>query len=305
LKASLSKLTFQNSGSGFKQYATGKGIIFLGNDIEAILNFNKIKRETLVDSGLEFIRRKVASGKYYYLVNHSVKLVDTIISLNKKGQVTIFDPQTGAIGAAAKSKNNVRVQIRSGEAIFLKVEENPEKIAGCWVYLNKPGKPMGLNKQWNLHFIEGGPELPIDQVLTSLGSWTDWGDQKSTAFSGTGVYSSVFNIETKSAKEYVLDLGTVNESARVWINGQQVGIIWSIPFQARIGKFLTQGENTIKVEVVNLMANRIRDLDIKKIKWKNYHEINFVNINYKDFDASNWKVMPSGLIGPVTITPYD
>jgi len=53
------------------------------------------------------------------------------------------------------------------------------------------------------------------------------------------------------------------------------------------------------------MANRIRDMDIKGIKWRNYHEINFVNINYKPFDASKWEPQPSGLLGPVTITPVD
>lgn len=304
LKASLSRLTFKNSGLGFQQYATGKGNIFLGNNIEGILNFNKIKRETLIDSGLEFTRRKIASGKYYYLVNHSAKTIDTIVTLNEKGHVTILDPQTGAIGTAAKSENKVRVQISSGETLFLKVEKNPKTGATSWIYLDKPGKALLLNKQWILHFTKGGPELPADQTLASLGSWTDSGDPKSIAFSGTGVYSSVFDLEAKSAKEYILDLGTVNESARVWINGQEIGILWSIPFKARIGKFLIAGENTIKIEVVNLMANRIRDMDIKKIKWKNYHEINFVNINYKDFDAAEWNIMPSGLSGPITITPY-
>ena len=119
------------------------------------------------------------------------------------------------------------------------------------------------------------------------------------------MYSSSFDLKEKTAKEYLLNLNQVDESARVWINGQEIGILWSIPFQARIGKYLKPGNNTIKIEVVNLMANRIRDMDIKKIQWRNYHEINFVNINYKDFDAANWAVMPSGLIGPVTITAYN
>ena len=48
---------------------------------------------------------------------------------------------------------------------------------------------------------------------------------------------------------------------------------------------------------------RIRDMDRKGIPWRRYHEINFVNINYKPFDASVWPVQPSGLEGPVTIRP--
>jgi hypothetical protein len=53
------------------------------------------------------------------------------------------------------------------------------------------------------------------------------------------------------------------------------------------------------------MANRIRQMDQNKEQWRNYHEINFVNIDYKPFDASGWKPMASGLLGPVTITQYN
>jgi hypothetical protein len=69
-----------------------------------------------------------------------------------------------------------------------------------------------------------------------------------------------------------------------------------------IGPYIKQGENTITIEVANLMANHIRYMDQHKIEWRKYHEINFVNINYMRFDASGWKVQPSGLEGPVTIT---
>ena len=99
-----------------------------------------------------------------------------------------------------------------------------------------------------------------------------------------------------------MELGKVNESAKIIINGKDAGILWSMPFKMNIGSYLKQGENSITIEVANLMANRIRYMDQNKMEWRRYHEINFVNINYKDFDASNWKVQPSGLEGPVTIT---
>jgi hypothetical protein len=97
----------------------------------------------------------------------------------------------------------------------------------------------------------------------------------------------------------------VHESAHIWINGQDAGIMWSIPFTLRIGKYLHAGKNEIRIEVANLMANHIRYMDQHHIPWRQYHEINFVNINYKDFDASNWSVQPSGLVGKVTITPFN
>jgi len=304
LKSILAKLTFTEGNDGIKIFKTGKGEIILASDVQKGLQSIAVNREALTDSGLQFIRRKTNTGKYYYLVNHTAKDIDTYVALNQTGSALIMDPQSTAIGLAAVENGKVRVQIKSGETLFLQVRAN-FAANKPWLYLNKAANPIAVTNPWNLHFTAGGPEIPADQQLSKLVSWTELSDPKLQAFSGTGVYSSSFNLKDKSAKEYLLNLNQVDESARVWINGKEVGILWSIPFEARIGKYLKPGNNTIKIEVVNLMANRIRDMDIKKIPWRNYHEINFVNINYKDFDAANWAVMPSGLIGPVTITPYN
>jgi hypothetical protein len=86
-------------------------------------------------------------------------------------------------------------------------------------------------------------------------------------------------------------------------NGQDAGILWSIPFTTRIGKLLNPGLNTIEIEVANLMANRIRQMDQQKVQWRIFHEINFVNYHYKPFDASTWELMDSGLLGQV-LTAY-
>ena len=303
LKSILAKLTFTEGNDGIKTFKTGKGEIILSSDVEKSLQSVAVKREALTDLGLQFIRRKTTTGKYYYLVNHTAKDIDTFLALNEAGSVLIMDPQSTAVGLAEINNGKVRVQIKSGESLVLQVGSNVAENKP-WLYLNKAANPIAITKPWKLHFTAGGPEIPADQQLSQLVSWTGLSDPKLQAFSGTGVYSSSFDLKEKTAKEYLLNLNKVDESARVWINGQEVGILWSIPFETRIGKYLKAGTNTIKIEVVNLMANRIRDMDIKKIPWRNYHEINFVNINYKDFDATNWTVMPSGLIGPVTITPY-
>ena len=63
--------------------------------------------------------------------------------------------------------------------------------------------------------------------------------------------------------------------------------------------------NRLELEVTNVSANRIRDLDRRKVTWKNFYDINFVNIDYQPFDAANWPLFDSGLLGPVTLTPLD
>jgi len=74
----------------------------------------------------------------------------------------------------------------------------------------------------------------------------------------------------------VIDLGDVRESARLWVNGQDAGILWHVPYRINIGKYLKEGNNTLKIEVANLMANRIIYMDKRKIEWRKYNEINFV-----------------------------
>ncbi|MDO9374301.1 MAG: glycoside hydrolase, partial [Ferruginibacter sp.] len=129
------------------------------------------------------------------------------------------------------------------------------------------------------------------------------GDTSLLNFSGTGRYTTSFQLPVKPGGEYLLKLDRLCESARVIINGKDAGLIWSVPYQLRIGKYLQPGVNTISLEVSNLMANRIRYMDRHKMEWRKYHEINFVNINYKNFNAAEWSVQPSGLEGPVTILP--
>ncbi|HVT85812.1 MAG TPA: glycosyl hydrolase, partial [Chitinophagaceae bacterium] len=305
-KEIINSLLFQKVNDDVSEFITGNGRIILSNDVQKGLEYAGLKRETLTDFGLKFIRRRLPDGKYYYIVNHTAKAIDTTISLETPSQsIAILDPQTGAIGLAKsssdKSVSNVKIKLRSGEALILRTFLK-KQLLPAWNYLHLTNERIELNKNWSLHFITGGPNIPADKKLFTLQNWTELNDSNCLSFSGTGAYTTTFYIKNKDADDYLLDLGKVNESAQIIINGINAGIIWSIPFTMNIGKYLKKGTNTIKIEVPNLMANRIRYMDQHKIVWRKFHDINFVNSAYKDFDASGWKVQPSGLEGPVTIT---
>ena len=285
------------------------GEIIQAEDIRTALEMRKIERETLVDSGLKYIRRMSDQGVYYYLVNHSVKAVDGYLPLNENGKsCLLLDPQSGATGTAkVKEENgklNVRLQMNPGEALIVMVSANSVNGTG-WKYFEKSQNPFEIKGPWKLGFTTGGAKIPAPVELQKLVSWTELPDTVAQNFSGSAKYTATFRLSGALSGDYLLDLGKVCESARVWINGQDAGILWSIPFTTRVGKFLRPGSNTIEIEVANLMANRIRQMDQQKVQWRNYHEINFVNIDYKPFDASGWKPMNSGLLGPVTVTPFN
>jgi hypothetical protein len=84
------------------------------------------------------------------------------------------------------------------------------------------------------------------------------------------------------------------------VNGVDAGTAWLAPFRV-LAEGVKAGSNMLEVEVTSTAANRIRDLDRRKVNWKNFHDINFVNLDYKPFDASNWPVADAGLLGPVTL----
>ena len=100
----------------------------------------------------------------------------------------------------------------------------------------------------------------------------------------------------------MIDLGDVRESARVYINGQFIGCAWSVPFILDTRGTLRVGENELRIEVTNLPANRIRELDRKGVKWRKMEEINVVDINYKKTLYNDWELVPSGLNAPVKLT---
>ena len=306
LKQTTASVNFIKVTDDISEAKVGSGKIILSEDVQKGLAYAKLKRETLTDLGLKFIRRKVEDGKYYYIVNHTATTIDTTVILETPSKsVVILDPQTGETGIAKSLATNnttqVRIQLSSGEAIILKTS-NKIETGKAWQYVQPSNQVIALTNNWKVDFISGGPQLPASQQQQILQPYTNKGDSITTAFSGIATYTTHFTLNNKDAKDYLLELGKVNESARVIINGKEVGILWSLPFKANIGKYLQQGDNIISVEVANLMANRIRYMDRHQIEWRKYHEINFVNVAYKNFDAANWEVQTSGLTGPVTIT---
>lgn len=260
--------------------------------------------EKLIETGLKFIRRDFNGEKLYYIVNHTANAFNGYIPLqigNK--EVLILNPLTKEFGNALVEKNNtntkVKIQLQSGESLFLLTENKSSQQP--WSYFEKANDPIELKGDWHVTFDKGGPQLPEGKTLKTLTSWTEL-DAEVAAFSGTATYNLRFNSPTQVAENWSLNLGDVRESAQVWLNGNFIGTAWANPFTLNIGK-LKKGQNTLTIKVTNLGANRIRNMELKGEEWKIFYEINMVDKDYKKFDATKWNPTPSGLIGPVTITP--
>jgi len=174
-----------------------------------------------------------------------------------------------------------------------------------WRYLKPSGEPRRLSGKWEVEFIEGGPKRPRSFDTRTLESWTALADSEAHRFAGTARYTLTFDAPENTADDWLLDLGRVCESARVRLNGDSIGTLWYPPFQVPLRECLKSGRNTLEIEVTNLAANRIADLDRRRVEWKIFHDINIVNLDYKPLDATNWAPRDSGLLGPLQLIPMD
>ena len=151
---------------------------------------------------------------------------------------------------------------------------------------------------WCLTPVCGGPALPPATNLTSLVAWSTF----DPAFCGTMRYATTFDAPAHAVTQ--IDLGDVRESARVRLNGVDLGcrILPPYTFDIPAGT-LKPRANELEVEVTSLGANRIRWNDLNGVNWKYFTDINIVTIDYKKFDASTWPVRTNGLLGPVALLP--
>jgi hypothetical protein len=278
--------------------------VFAGRDLAAALEAAGVLAEPCrQEAGIQFIRRRMPEGHCYFLNNQSDARFDGWLALSRRFRAaTLMDPLSEGMGSAeTKNGEQVRLQIEPGESVFVYTRD--ADVSGVpWRYQTASSGPVTIEGTWNLEFIAGGPSLPAPSTLRNLVSWTSLQPPQTEAFAGTAAYRIEFDRPEGDADHFLLDLGDVRDSARVIINGEEVAVLFAAPYRTMIGP-LRQGKNQLRVEVTNVAANRIRDLDRRGVRWRIFHDINVVNIDYRPFDASDWPVRDAGLLGPVTLRP--
>jgi hypothetical protein len=292
-------------GDGAVAAAHGDGRVLVG-DAAAMLPRTDARREPLVDAGLQFVRRTFDGGTHYFVVNRGDDLDGWATLSVDAASVLRLDPTSGETNVAASRPaddgTEVYLRLGAGESVVLRAFDERRLENDPGGYWTAAGDPVSVEGPWEVAFVRGGPERPPDAELDALRSWTDLGEAY-RRFAGTVRYATSFELEKSDAGgPWWLDAGTVHESARFWLDGRELGTAIDPPYRVPLDS-LAAGEHTLRVEVTNLAANRIRDLDRRGVDWKCFEDINLVNRDYEPFDAADWPVRPSGLLGPVELVP--
>jgi hypothetical protein len=314
MKSLLQLLSFTDAGEGVRKAVLGKGYVLSGDDLISLLSFAKVRKEKMTELGLQYISKKTATGKYYFIANKTENITVGWIPLQTKAvSIVYFDPMTQKSGLARMKKNadgtiEVFMQLNPGESCILQTSTTPV-TGNSYPSIITEGAAIPLEGTWKLSFIRGGPTLPAARDLSELKSWTELEGDDLKSFSGTAKYSIQFPKPQSSAKTFMLDLGKVQESAVVSLNGKRLSTLIGPVYQVLIPASAVQNENILQVEVSNSMANRIIYLEKQGAEWKKFYNVNMParlaqNRNKNGlFTAEKWEPLASGIIGPVRLIP--
>ena len=200
------------------------------------------------------------------------------------GGIEILAMDGGKVKARVAEAGTHRLAAASGKSAEIAVDHVPAA--------------MEIAGPWELEFPKG-MGAPESLAMEKLADWTESSDPGVKYFSGTATYRNRFGIPA-APETLFLDLGAVREVAAVKVNGRDAGILWKPPYRVDIAPFLKGGTNEIEISVTNLWNNRIvGDLQSDK-------DQDFTRTNLKHKFSAKSPLIPSGLIGPVTLrTPVD
>ena len=252
--------------------------------------------------GLSAIRRKNDSGHHYFIANLTPNDVNARIPLTvSMKDARWFNPLNGEIYKTDINNEGILVDLKSGESMILQTYNNvlPTNDAE---QIKFEGTEKQLTDKWSLSFVESEPAINSTYTLDNIQTWESLNNDTAKIMMGTGVYTTTVNMTKDEAKaKWAINLGDVRESARVYVNDNFVGCAWSVPFILNCKDAFKAGKNTLRIEVTNLPANRISEMDRQGVKWRKFDEINVVDINYKKTSYANWEAVKSGLNSNVTL----
>lgn len=269
--------------------------------------------------GLRYIRRCNDTGHHYFISNLTSEDIAGYVPLNVSFQsAALFNPMDSTMcQALVNSEGKVYLHLRSGESVILQTYNYDIASAALPLDIDRStlyAADVPLDQAWTLSFDEASlagsathtKTYPLDTPQT----WESL-DSETSQLMGTGSYQTTFSLTAEQIAEadnWSVVLGDVRESARVYLNDEYVGTAWSVPFQLDCTGRILPGTNTLTVEVTNLPANRIRQMDINGTVWRKFEDINMSVISASngvgttsDGKFTGWKLVPSGLNSPVSL----
>jgi hypothetical protein len=321
--------------------AFGKGKVIWGGELETKLDFLyphydltvKILLSMLIrpdfesDGPIRYTHRASKGFDIYFLSNRSDKAVAVNANFRDHNgrRPILLDAVTGQmidlrLPPVRKGISTFNLNFDAYQSCFVLFANNEVEGLVLDHIWSKPASNTTLEGPWKVSFDPkwGGPEATIFDKLTD---WSVNQDNGIKYYSGIAVYKKLFdapagfveNNPNLALRNWLLNLGEVKNMARVKLNGKDMGVVWTAPWQVDVSKALKLRDNVLEIEVANLWPNRLigdellPDDGIQNGQWPEWllkgtprpsKRFSFTTFKHYNKDAPLFK---SGLLGPVTL----
>jgi hypothetical protein len=290
-----------------------------------LLSSAGVKPDFSSSGNIRYTHRSLSDREIYFISNRTgLQVSDTCIFRDGTLNAELWNPVTGEISPVECSSTqnktiSVSIKLEAYQSFMLVFyHKQKSEMNGSTNFVNFPVEQtlVTLDGSWNVEFDTtwGGPK---HVVFDSLTDWSKRPEDGIRYYSGIAVYTKSFdlpdNYEKDKNSRYFMDLGKLKNLGRIKLNGIDLGVIWTSPWQVDISDVIKKSDNHLEVEVANLWINRLIGdesqpwdgiIDDKWPEWlingtpresKRYTFV--VHRYYKKDDP----LSESGLLGPVSI----
>ena len=265
---------------------------------------------------LGFIHRKLATADLYFIANttnHSQRVAAAFRHPRKYAEC--WDAFTGEI-SAVKNAAAVDVDLQPYESRLILLTDTPTSLEKLPLAVHAPLRTIDLATDWSVTFGDANRTIS----MAKLHSWSD--DPSLQYYSGQATYMRSFHLAAQDLNlkaTAVLDFGQgkpieepnlppehsmkayldgpVREAAEVYVNGKRAGVVWHPPYTIDVTKFLTVGQNNLRVVVGNTAINSLAGHALPTYRLLNQR----YGQRFEPQDMGNLQPLPSGIIGNVRL----
>lgn len=219
-------------------------------------------------------RRILQDRELYFLLNEDDRPIKSIITFTRPGTLLCWDDHKECWNTLGEA-GNFKAEFEPMELKLFAVADAPDGPSP----LQPAAEPIAV-RGWTL-VLPDGVEIGLEEKLG------DWREHFDPCYTGWMTYKATFIWEREGPAH--LDLGRICHAARVRLDGRE----FFLPFKPyRTILELGAGTHAIEVDVLNTSANELGGIPEREL-----------SSNGKVLTAWEKGYLPSGLFGPVKLTP--
>ncbi|MBE8713721.1 glycosyl hydrolase [Sphingobacterium hungaricum] len=285
----------------------GKGQVFSGVSLEILFAELGTNPDFIAKGAdqIQFLHRNFPDADVYFISNQKNEKAKFIGSFRgMKLQPELWNAVNGKVSdlpefTVSDATLEIPLELNAFESAFI-VFKKPITTQAKSDVKNFPSPKLSVpvEDSWKVVF-KNIDSTSFEKANFQLIDWSKSSDDKIKYFSGTAIYSKTIKMNdvSKGQKVY-LDLGHLIAIAKIKLNGQDIGGLWTPPYKIDVTEFWKSGDNQLEIEVTNTWVNKL----IGEARLPESQRSSWTIVNPYTKDSA---LHSAGLHGPVIIEVYE